>query len=391
MKASVVIGANWGDEGKGLMTDYLCRKNGADVVIRFNGGANAGHTVVTPEGQRHIFSHIGSGYYAGADTYLSEYFILNPILFRSEYESLNVPSNYKIMINRFSDITAYWDMLANQVLEECRSKNAHGSCGVGIGTTVYRAKNIQFRLNDIMINHNELNKKALMAKLDKICSFWINFLFYHPAKNGQHVPQWAVECFNRSISINSKYIEDLSFLFSRSIVVSGFTEIRYMSKYAIFEGAQGLMLDQFYGNYPYTTWSNTGMRNVLEIQRDRYLSENINFDIDEIVYVSRTYFTRHGNDPAFADEPMPEYVIDKTNIPNKWQGKLKYMPMRLGGKLEKHINTDVIANRLNPEKIKLAVTHIDQFNEPRISELIYPTAYKSKGETWKDVTETRRV
>jgi adenylosuccinate synthase len=391
MKASVVIGANWGDEGKGLMTDYLCRKNGADVVIRFNGGANAGHTVVTPEGQRHIFSHIGSGYYAGADTYLSEYFILNPILFRSEYESLNVPSNYKIMINRFSDITAYWDMLANQVLEEWRSKNAHGSCGVGIGATVYRAKNIQFRLNDIMINHNELNKKALMAKLDKICSFWINFLFYHPAKNGQHVPQWAVECFNRSISINSKYIEDLSFLFSRSIVVSGFTEIRYMSKYAIFEGAQGLMLDQFYGNHPYTTWSNTGMRNVLEIQRDHYLSENINFDIDEIVYVSRTYFTRHGNDPAFADEPMPEYVIDKTNIPNKWQGKLKYMPMRLGGKLEKHINTDVIANRLNPKKIKLAVTHIDQFNEPRISELIYPTAYKSKGETWKDVTETRRI
>jgi adenylosuccinate synthase len=393
MKASVVIGANWGDEGKGLMTDYLCRKYGADIVIRFNGGANTGHTVVTPEGQRHVFSHIGSGYYAGADTYLSEYFILNPILFRSEYESLKVFHNCKIMINLFSEITTYWDMLANRVFEEWRGEDAHGSCGVGIGTTVYRAKQTHFRLIDAMLYASKLDDKILMNILDKICYFWENFLFYHTAKAGQHLPEWAVECFSRSLNINSKYIEDLKFLFNISLPVSGFNEILYMytSKYAIFEGAQGLMLDQFYGNHPHTTWSNTGMRNVLEIQRDRYLSENINFDIDEIVYVSRTYFTRHGNDPAFADEPMPEYVIDKTNIPNKWQGKLRYMPLGMGGRIEEHIDTDVIANRLDPGKIKLAVTHIDQFNEPCIFELKYPAAYISKGETWKDVTEARRV
>jgi adenylosuccinate synthase len=160
----------------------------------------------------------------------------------------------------------------------------------------------------------------------------------------------------------------------------------YNSKHAIFEGAQGLMLDQFYGNHPYTTWSNTGMRNVLEIQRDHYLSENINFEIDEIVYVSRTYFTRHGNDPSFADQPMPDYLIDKTNIPNTWQGILKYMPMRCS-KLERHIDTDVMANRLDPEKIKLAITHVDQLNVPCVFGLKYPIAYISKGETWKDVTE----
>jgi adenylosuccinate synthase len=387
MKASVVIGANWGDEGKGLMVDCLCRKHEADIVIRFNGGSNAGHTVVTPEGQRHIFSHIGSGYYAGAATYLSEYFILNPILFRSEYESLKAPSNYNIMINRFSEITTYWDMLANRVLEEWRGEDAHGSCGVGIGSTVYRAKNIQFRLDESMVSHHELNERTLMAKLDRICSFWINFLFYHPAKNDQRIPQWAAECFNRNNSINLKYIEDLKFLFHRSIVVSGFREIRYTSRYAIFEGAQGLMLDQCYGNHPHTTWSNTGMRNVLEIQRDRYLSEKTNFDIDEIVYVSRTYFTRHGNDPAFEDEPMPEYVIDKTNIPNKWQGELKYMSLGMGHKMVEHIDTDVQANRLDRANIKLAITHTDQFNDKCVFGLKYPVGYISSGETWKDVRD----
>jgi adenylosuccinate synthase len=388
MKASVVIGANWGDEGKGLMTDYLCRKHDADIVIRFNGGANAGHTVVTPEGQRHVFSHIGSGYYAGADTYLSEHFILNPILFRSEYESLKIPSNYKIMINRFSEITTYWDMLANQVLEEWRGTDAHGSCGVGIGATIYRSKEYQFRLRDIILPYD---KNALMAQLEYIRGFWQNFLFYHSPKAGQRIPDWADECFSRSANINSKYIEDLKFLLNISLPVDGFGKILYMygSKYAIFEGAQGLMLDQFYGNHPYTTWSNTGMRNVLEIQRNRYLSSEINFDIDEIVYVSRTYFTRHGNDPAFADEPMPDYAIDKTNVSNKWQGELKYASLGMGHSLEGHIDADVRANCLDRTKIKLAITHTDQFDDcPWIYWLKYPVGYISDGETWKNVKKT---
>jgi adenylosuccinate synthase len=288
------------------------------------------------------------------------------------------------MINRFSEITTYWDILANQVLEEWRGENAHGSCGVGIGATIYRAKEFHFRIHDTILPYGE---NDLMEKLEYIRRFWQNFLFYHSSKTGQRIPDWADECFRRSIDINSKYIEDLKFLFNFSIPVYGFREIRYMyeSKYAVFEGAQGLMLDQCYGNHPYTTWSNTGMRNVLEMQRDRYLSGKPNFDIDEVVYVSRTYFTRHGNDPAFADEPAPEYVVDKTNIPNKWQGELRYMPLGKGHSVEEHIDTDVRANRLDRAKIKLAITHTDQFNTPWIYRLKYPAGYISDGETWKNV------
>ena len=96
MQGSVVIGANYGDEGKGLMTDFLCRQHSADLVVRFNGGAQAGHTVVTPEGERHVFHHIGSGYFAGVPTYLSKFFVSNPVLFKQEYQELRIPSSYPI-------------------------------------------------------------------------------------------------------------------------------------------------------------------------------------------------------------------------------------------------------------------------------------------------------
>lgn len=77
--AIAVIGAGFGDEGKGLMTDYCCQRPKYTTVVRFNGGAQAGHTVVTPDGRRHVFSHFGSGTLRGAATFLSRFFICNPI------------------------------------------------------------------------------------------------------------------------------------------------------------------------------------------------------------------------------------------------------------------------------------------------------------------------
>jgi adenylosuccinate synthase len=82
MKGFAVIGAFFGDEGKGLMTDYLANKLGKNtLVIRYNGGAQAGHTVATTCGRRHVFKHFGSGCFLEAPSYLSEFFICNPILF----------------------------------------------------------------------------------------------------------------------------------------------------------------------------------------------------------------------------------------------------------------------------------------------------------------------
>jgi hypothetical protein len=87
--AHAVIGAGYGDEGKGLMTDYHVALSGpGGIVVRFNGGAQAGHTVTTPGGQRHVFSHIGSGALAGAATCLSRHLICHPTLFFKEAAAL---------------------------------------------------------------------------------------------------------------------------------------------------------------------------------------------------------------------------------------------------------------------------------------------------------------
>lgn len=70
----VIIGSNFGDEGKGLMTDYMCSINENSVVIRFNSSAQAGHTVVTPDSKRHVFGHFGAGSLQGIPTFFKQLF-----------------------------------------------------------------------------------------------------------------------------------------------------------------------------------------------------------------------------------------------------------------------------------------------------------------------------
>lgn len=136
----IVIGANFGDCGKGLMTDYFSQKPNS-IVVCSNGGAQRGHTVTTPDGIRHVFHHFGSGTFNHASTYLSENFIVNPIIFKQEYDELmNLGYIPNVYINQNCMLTTPFDMMANQIIEENRGKNKHGSCGLGIFETIKRYK-----------------------------------------------------------------------------------------------------------------------------------------------------------------------------------------------------------------------------------------------------------
>jgi adenylosuccinate synthase len=381
MHSSVVIGVNWGDEGKGLMTDYLCRRRKADLVVRFNGGAQAGHTVVTPEGERHVFAHIGAGYFAGVPTYLSRYFIVNPILFREEYEELKVPESYKIMVDRRCEITTYWDMLANRAIEEMRGEGRHGSCGAGVWATQERRTNgFSFSVVPGM-----LSKKNILDSLVSIKKYWFRNLHSIFSNRGKPMPEWVCKTFQRSEDINRRFIEDIEFMCNHVEVPDCFSEITRDYHYAIFEGAQGLGLDPFYGNYPYVTGSNTGMRNVLKLQRDGDYTGKGNFDIDEIVYVSRTYETRHGADPDFEGSEQLAGVSDKTNVPNEWQGRMRYRNLnylRLARRMYGDISSNNLEQYNESGKVKLAMTHADQLPVPEDRKR---PAYISYGETWRDV------
>ena len=119
-KGYAVIGANAGTKVKAI-SDYLCLQVENPLVISFNGGGQAGHTVSSPEGIRHVFSHFGSGTLAGAPTYLSKYFIVNPILFNREYDVLVekgiVP---RVYVSPECIVTTPFDMMINQAIGKAR-------------------------------------------------------------------------------------------------------------------------------------------------------------------------------------------------------------------------------------------------------------------------------
>ena len=167
MKARAVIGSNYGDEGKGLITDYLCHKYESDIVVRSNGGAQAGHTVETPKGDRHVFGHFSSGFFNGATTYLSKYFVANPFLFWKEYHILSkYRLDNRVLFDPRCIITTPYDMLINQMIEDRRGENKHGSCGVGFGETIQRNLDPEYSLY-----YWQIRELGLCEKIEEIRNY----------------------------------------------------------------------------------------------------------------------------------------------------------------------------------------------------------------------------
>lgn len=139
-KAKVVIGSGYGDEGKGVFTDFLSSQSNESLVIRFNGGAQAGHTVMTPDGKRHVFGHFGANsFLPNSKTALSKHFVVNPLLFAKEKNILNnMDVDPEVFIHKDCAVTTPYEMILNQWQEDNRGNNRHGSCGVGFGETIQR-------------------------------------------------------------------------------------------------------------------------------------------------------------------------------------------------------------------------------------------------------------
>ena len=139
--AIVVVGANFGDEGKGLAVDTIVARDPDATVIRFNGGAQAGHTVVAEDGRRHVFSHFGAGTLRGAATFLSRFFVVQPSIFvREAVELAGIGVNPVVFVDPDAQVTTPFDVFINQWVEETRGGTRHGSVGVGFGETIERAE-----------------------------------------------------------------------------------------------------------------------------------------------------------------------------------------------------------------------------------------------------------
>lgn len=345
----VVIGANFGDEGKGLMTDYFCHQAALRgdncIVVCHNGGAQRGHTVDTPGGLHHVFHHFGSGTFAGADTYFAKGFILNPMLFRQEYEELqNFGYEPKAYVNDDCRVSTPFDMILNQILEEKRSENRHGSCGLGIFETIERHKagNVSFA-GVFLSDYDGLNRVNLELIRDKY--------FFKRMRDLEIFfdNEWKEIFYSEGLIEN--YLNDLEFMGNHTIRADDSILNKYKS--IVFEGGQGLLLDQNNLEYfPHLTPSNTGLENPVEMILRLFPESDV-----ETCYVTRPYLTRHGAgrlDNECSKEEINPYMEDLTNVPNSHQGALRYGKMNIG-ELIYRIHKD-FSDR-NDWKISISVTH----------------------------------
>lgn len=312
-----VIGANFGDEGKGRTVDFLCQNVNEPLVVRHNSGAQAGHTVQLG-GLRHVHQHFGSGTLRGVTTLLTHRFVVNPLAFNREWEELERKGIYpNIYIDENCIVSSPLDMLLNQLTEIKRGSARHGSCGLGFGETLARHEDIRgpkLRVKNMLVSDErgmELGlwfvAQVIMRDLDEVIESNPAAKNLHDAIVGNKF-NWA------------KWREECRKMLSRAIITRR-PDVIIRGKDVIFEGAQGLLLHQDHQFFPHVTRSRTGLEDVVEcIQR---WGEKAKL---EAYYCSRTYITRHGAGPLPGELPEKPYegIVDLTNEPNEWQGSLRF-------------------------------------------------------------------
>ncbi|MBI1216495.1 MAG: adenylosuccinate synthase [Alphaproteobacteria bacterium] len=353
--ADAVIGAGYGDEGKGLTTDFLATRAGGEghaLVVRFNGGAQAGHTVVAPDGRRHIYSHVTSGAMSAVPGFLSRFFVCNPLLFVKEYAQLQNHGTAPVLhVDERAPVTTPYDMMINQIVEESRGHGRHGSCGMGFGETVERQQHAEFALC-----YADLNDKSLLReKLEGIRHGWLpERLKALGVEQVSH--QWRERIDAEGIM--EKFMADAAFF----LKVTKPEDPGFLARWhgrIVFEGAQGLLLDQARGHFPHVTRSHTGLKNVLT------LCAEASIGAVEAFYVTRTYATRHGAGPLAHELQKPPYaaIVDETNVHNPHQGNLRF------GWLDADILARAVADDLSDAEGSgieishgLSVTCVDQLD-----------------------------
>lgn len=332
-KARIVIGANYGDEGKGTVVAHYTKESENTLNVLTNGGSQRGHSILTKDGNI-TFQHFGSGTYHGADNYYSCYFIINPMQFVKEYETLIIKPKHIYRDSRCRWTTPY-DSMANLI-----TKKSYNTCGMGIWNTIKRVNggvlNVSF---DKFMSMDETKK---LLYLDLIKKYYEKEIT---------IPSEWVDIWD-SKNLQLHFINDCEFMKNKTIVSS--IDKMYYDNY-IFENGQGLLLCDTGKDTPDTTPSNTGIKYSLELLKDLKHVEEVTAH-----YVTRPYLTRHG-DGEMEDQRRRHYISsgvqeDRTNHFNECQGEFRY------GNLDIHSLKTRILQDARGVKIELEVTHCDEMD-----------------------------
>ena len=247
-KSIVVLGTQWGDEGKGKIVDLLSRD--ADAVVRFQGGHNAGHTLVI-DGQKTVLHLIPSGILQpGVECFIGNGVVLSLKALREETEALEakgVDVRSRIRISPACAVIMPWHEMLDRAREEARGDRAIGTTCRGIGPA-YEDKVARrgLRTSDL------LDPATLTEKIEHILDFH-NFVL---TRRFGMEPLAVEDMVGQALELGEYFAGQVTDVSGRLY------ELRNQGKRVMFEGAQGSLLDIDHGTYPYVTSSNTTIGGV---------------------------------------------------------------------------------------------------------------------------------
>lgn len=319
MEIKIVLGLNFGDEGKGMVVQNLCKQALAEnkrvLVVRFSGGPQAAHTVVH-NGISHICSTYGSGCLLDVPTLWYGYSTaVDPITFFNEKKVLNDKGlDPKIMFMPNINLITPYDVAFNQSDEETLS---NGTCGKGVYASTQRSsltlnscsnnESLHYALNNVQQYYNNITiRRSLRYKFIKAAKEMSDYINYNP----------------------------FQYILADYDVV-------------IFEGSQGLLLDPAYSMFkPHTTATSLTNFPLITPQTEFY-------------FVSRSYLTRHGNgyEPKKCDDFYDLSNKYETNVLNEFQGEFKtgVLSLDLINRILDRTNFENETHR----KFNLVITHMD--------------------------------
>ncbi|MDQ3777971.1 MAG: adenylosuccinate synthase, partial [Actinomycetota bacterium] len=275
MPATVIVGAQWGDEGKGKIVDLLAQHS--DVVCRYQGGPNAGHTIVA-EGETYKFRHMPSGILWGKECVLGAGCVIDPQVFIEELDELETRgvTTAKVRLSGNAHLIMPWHVALDRASERRLGKLQIGTTRRGIGPAYGdKAARLGIRVQDLF-DAKILRQKIEVALAEK--NHWLVRVYGAEPLDLEDVSE-RYESYAQRLR---PYIADTSLLVDRALHAGAFV---------LFEGAQGTLLDLDHGTYPFVTSSNpvaSAAATGIGIGPTR---------IDEVVGVAKAYVTRVGAGP----------------------------------------------------------------------------------------------
>jgi adenylosuccinate synthase len=323
--AYLTVDLSAGDTGKGSWVDAFVRHYEAKLVLRSQGGAQAAHHVVLEDGQSHRFSQFCSGLFvSGVRGHLGPRVITDPhamLIEARKLEEMGVEDCWdRMTLDGRALIITPFHRAVNRLRERARGAGRHGSCGMGIGETVsdsLKRPDLAIRLKDLS------DREQLLYRLRNVMDFKraqvTNLIeklkddpdacndlrvLHDPSRIADYLDLYA-EFVEKAKIVSKEYLQSLLARIEGPIVC---------------EAAQGVLLDEWRGFHPHTTWSTCTLEPINE------LLDECGFDGKRIrIGLVRAYATRHGAGPFVSESAVVAEAIEEAhNETNEWQGAFRF-------------------------------------------------------------------